>query len=113
MAAKKGSGKKFGTVIIKCGGLSCRHEFQDRTYGKDNRVANIMGKGTGDSKVVNVRCTICLKQHTYRLEKEDPRKPGEDGSGEGGEMQGGGKRIKAGKPKDDKRDAKAQKGRNG
>lgn len=42
---------KNGTIIAKC---SCRHDFQDRTYGNGNRVMNLTSNGKG-------RCTVCSK----------------------------------------------------
>jgi len=41
-----------GTKIMKC---RCEHAFQDKTYGKENRVHNIMQR---DSKI-QYRCTVC------------------------------------------------------
>jgi len=34
--------------VIKC---SCKHEYQDKKYGKGNRMANACDKGH--------RCTVC------------------------------------------------------
>jgi hypothetical protein len=39
------------TKIMKC---TCKHEFQDKTYGRGNRVHNI-GRGTSPKAV----CTVC------------------------------------------------------
>lgn len=36
-------------MILKC---TCSHEFQDRTYGKGNRVHN-------EQKGASARCTVC------------------------------------------------------
>lgn len=42
------------TKVMHC---TCKHEFQDQTYGKGNRVHNpIKGKTTTDQRV---RCTVC------------------------------------------------------
>lgn len=39
--------------IIQC---TCKHDFQDKTYGKGNRVANTLDKTGGGA-----RCTVCGK----------------------------------------------------
>lgn len=44
-------------AIKKC---SCKHEYQDKKYGKGRRVAN---KCAGKTNVV-YRCTVCLKEHS-------------------------------------------------
>jgi len=41
-----------GTKIMKC---KCVHTFQDKTYGKGNRVHNVKQR---DSKI-QYRCTVC------------------------------------------------------
>lgn len=43
------------TKVIKC---TCEHQFQDETYGKSFRLANMMG-----SVVPKYRCTVCNKVH--------------------------------------------------
>jgi len=43
------------TKIVKC---TCESKFQDETYGKTFRVANMMG-----SVVPKYRCTVCAKVH--------------------------------------------------
>jgi hypothetical protein len=46
---------------VNCG---CKHEFQDAEYGKGIRVANIVNKSAKkDSVRVNVRCTVCAREH--------------------------------------------------
>lgn len=45
------------TTIIKC---DCKSEYQDKTYGNRNRVANIRA-GKNDEKC---RCTVCGKEHS-------------------------------------------------
>lgn len=45
------------TKIIKC---TCQSEFQDQTYGKNNRVANACGD---DSKPSSYRCSVCGKEY--------------------------------------------------
>ena len=37
-------------MILKC---DCQHEYQEKKYGKDNRVHTPMKNG-------NYRCTVCL-----------------------------------------------------
>lgn len=43
------------TIIRKC---NCIHEFQDRTYGLQNRVMNSL------ADINKYRCTVCLKIHS-------------------------------------------------
>jgi len=43
---------KGQTVIVKC---KCQHEFQDKHYGKGNRVHNV----GGTKQTITGRCTIC------------------------------------------------------
>ena len=43
-------------MIIRCG---CVSEFQDRTYGKGNRVGTVVMGKSGDQKG---RCTVCGKE---------------------------------------------------
>jgi len=40
-------------VMIKC---KCKHDFQDRKYGKGNRVAN---KRSSDKNKGEAKCTVC------------------------------------------------------
>lgn len=50
MAGVKATTKKnAGTAIISC---TCKHTFQDKEYGKGNRVGNSCNAG--------YRCTVCL-----------------------------------------------------
>lgn len=42
------SNVKNGTTTISC---TCQHKFQDETYGKGKRLANLTLKGA--------RCTVC------------------------------------------------------
>lgn len=52
---------KKGVEIVKC---SCNHEFQDKQYGKGNRVANhAPAKG---AKPNRYRCTVCQKEHDVK-----------------------------------------------
>lgn len=41
------------TQVLYC---SCKHDFQDATYGKNMRVFNVCGKG---SQKTGYRCTVC------------------------------------------------------
>jgi hypothetical protein len=45
------------TQIKHC---SCRHVFQDATYGAGNRVHN--AKRTKDGKAIGWRCTVCARE---------------------------------------------------
>lgn len=47
---------KIVPIIHAC---NCNHEFQDKLYGKFNRVFNPMVR---DRRVVGYRCTICKKE---------------------------------------------------
>lgn len=47
---------KNGTAIVQC---NCKHEYQDRMYGKDARVANATAKQ--DEDFIEVRCTVCSR----------------------------------------------------
>ena len=44
-------------MILRCENKNCKHDFQDRTYGKKMRVHNLAVKGNGGSK--GYRCTVC------------------------------------------------------
>ena len=46
-------------MIAKC---DCKHEFQDSTYGKNNRIHNQKGK------VMEVCCTVCGKTNKTKEE---------------------------------------------
>lgn len=46
---------KAGNPVVKC---TCKHEFQDATYGKGMRVTNPVGK-----TAATVRCTVCSAIH--------------------------------------------------
>ncbi len=41
------------TKLIRC---TCKHEFQDATYGQGRRVANAMKSGKSEQEY---RCTVC------------------------------------------------------
>lgn len=46
-------------MIKKC---TCKHEYQDRTYGKGNRVMNLkQGKS-----IKSVKCTVCNHEHQIK-----------------------------------------------
>lgn len=47
------------TYRIKC---KCSHEFQDKTYGNNVRVANPTSKVFPDG-TIDVRCTVCNSVH--------------------------------------------------
>lgn len=52
---------KPDTKIVDCGGDKCISEFQDKTYGKNKRVANhASSKGAMKCRY---RCATCLKEH--------------------------------------------------
>ena len=42
--------------VVKC---TCKHEFQDKKYGKGMRLANQGAVNFGDK----FRCTVCGKEH--------------------------------------------------
>ena len=50
------------TVILPC---RCENEYQDKRYGKGNRVHNTTFKGD------KARCTSCLAMHDYKTPKAD------------------------------------------
>lgn len=60
--------KTLAKVLCSCKGQSA--EFQDRTYGKDVRIANFVTKSekSGLTKV-DVRCTCCGKLHSIEKSK--------------------------------------------
>ena len=43
----------------------CSHEFQDKTYGKNVRVANLTTKKYPDG-TIDVRCTVCNTIHKQK-----------------------------------------------
>lgn len=47
----------MATKIVKC---DCEHVYQDKKYGRGNRVANKCNIGLGGEKH---RCTVCGKEH--------------------------------------------------
>lgn len=48
----------------KCSKQNIQHEFQDKKYGKFNRVMNPIGKG---SQNIGFKCTICGE--TFKISK--------------------------------------------
>jgi len=48
----------MNTVIVNC---NCKHEYQDKQYGKGRRVANVTTKEVGKNKFV-ATCTVCNKE---------------------------------------------------
>lgn len=55
---------KQGTAIVLC---KCEHEYQDKTIGKQMRVANTTAKQDKDS--VDVRCTVCNTTHRVNINR--------------------------------------------
>lgn len=53
-----------GTTKVNC---TCKHEYQDKTYGPGVRIANGTAKGTDTTR--EVRCTVCSKMHTVHRGK--------------------------------------------
>lgn len=51
-------------AIVNCGGDKCNSDFQDKTYGKNKRVANKTAATTA-----TYRCTVCLKLHQQIVRK--------------------------------------------
>ena len=45
----------MATVVLTC---TCKHEYQDKKYGKGNRVFNTKDP----SKSTKYRCTVCKKE---------------------------------------------------
>jgi hypothetical protein len=43
----------------------CKHEFQDKTYGTNVRIANPRA-GKKPDGTVDVRCTVCNVVHTIK-----------------------------------------------
>ena len=54
---------KKNTVLIAC---TCKHEFQDQTYGKQKRIANVTAKGDISNK--EVRCTVCKSTQKVKVD---------------------------------------------
>ena len=47
----------MSTKVISC---TCQHEYQDKVYGKNKRLANKTQKGNQKD---TYRCTVCGKEH--------------------------------------------------
>jgi hypothetical protein len=45
-------------MIKKC---TCKHEYQDKKYGKGNRIFNPTSKKKGADSIY-YRCTVCLRE---------------------------------------------------
>ena len=45
----------------------CAHEFQDKTYGKNVRIANYLPKKNTLSTTQPVRCTVCNAVHEVKV----------------------------------------------
>ena len=56
---------KQGTAKVLC---TCENNFQDKTYGKNVRVANTTTRQP-DISHIYVRCTVCSKEHSVFLSK--------------------------------------------
>ena len=56
---------KNGTAKVQC---LCEHDFQDKAYGKNVRIANSTAK-TPDTNRTEVRCTVCKKLHVVTNDK--------------------------------------------
>lgn len=41
---------------------SCKHEWQDRTYGNGVRIANKVDKANLPKGQIKVRCSVCTKE---------------------------------------------------
>ena len=52
------------TARILC---KCSHEYQDKLYGKQVRLANATAKG--DQQNVEVRCTVCKQTQRVPIAK--------------------------------------------
>lgn len=52
------------TALIKC---ACKHDWQDKQYGQQIRVANATAKGDQQSR--EVRCTVCSATHRVPVER--------------------------------------------
>jgi len=50
----------MATAILTCI-AKCKHEYQDKRYGKGKRVHNLKVKGTGTQEYT---CTVCRKERT-------------------------------------------------
>lgn len=57
---------KQGTAKVTC---TCKHEYQDQTYGLGVRVANTTKKTDDKAGKQEVRCTVCSKIHTVSQDK--------------------------------------------
>ena len=49
----------MATKILPC---TCHYDFQDKTYGKGNRVFNLTAKKASGQDNGVWRCTVCLRQ---------------------------------------------------
>ena len=48
----------MATKVLPC---NCKHEFQEKEYGKNLRLHNV----SGDGKKNEARCTVCGTKHSY------------------------------------------------
>ncbi len=49
------------TYKVQC---TCKHEFQDKEYGKQVRIATPGNKPNQNER--RVRCTVCAKEYTVK-----------------------------------------------
>ena len=56
---KESSSKDSASKIVNC---TCTHEFQDKLYGKNKRLARRCGKSK--TKATGYKCTVCNANHT-------------------------------------------------
>lgn len=46
-------------AVVAC---QCQHDFQDKRYGKQGRLATVTQKAKSTERAT-VRCTVCGKEH--------------------------------------------------
>jgi hypothetical protein len=58
-----GGSMSYTQARVAC---TCSHDFQDKTYGRGVRVANLVNKAKGGvpKGQAVVRCTVCSKEQT-------------------------------------------------
>lgn len=55
----------MSTARVQCSCTGPAAQFQDQRYGKNIRIANLVTKSKkGGSSSVDVKCTVCNKEHT-------------------------------------------------
>ena len=50
----------MATKVVQC---TCRHEQQDKMYGKNGRVANETTRVSSTANKHTYRCTVCGREH--------------------------------------------------